>query len=89
MDNGPKTANENTEFVAECVSDLLSRLQTEMGIPADQVIAGAHAQIVTMLGAMVGGEAAYEHCIAAGHNIRPMLSLDDALLAASTPHGRA
>lgn len=89
MDNGPKTANENTEFVAECVSDLLSRLQAEMGIPAEQVIAGAHAQIVSMMGAIVGGEAAYEHCLKAGHNVRPMLSLNDALLAAATPHGNA
>lgn len=83
------TPEHRAEIVAEAVADLLLRLHKEAGIPLEVVMSAAHGQVVTMLGAIAGGEVAYRRCLSAAEHVRPMLSVSDAALAASTPHGQA
>ncbi|WP_158970938.1 hypothetical protein [Chachezhania sediminis] len=89
MTEHDRTPEQSTEIVANCVSDLILRLHKEAGIPLQMVIAAAHAEIVTEMALMVGGEMAYELCLGAGERVRPLLSVSDIALAASTPHGSA
>jgi hypothetical protein len=83
------TTEHNTEMVARRVNELLIELHREAGIPLAEVMAGAHSQVVVMLASILGGELAAERCISAAETVRPVLSIQDALLFAAEPSGHA
>lgn len=84
-----KTKNENRELVAASIDHLFHALNVEGGVPAELILAEAHAAIVTSIAQLLGGEVAYLSCLAAGEAIRPTLSPGEVALAAATPAGCA
>ena len=89
MSQERETREQSAAEVGEQVAALIMRLHIERGMPLDLVLSAAHAQVVTMMAAVLGGESAYRRCVHAAELARPMLSLDDVTLAATTPEGRA
>ena len=43
------TKNEMAEQAAEMIGSMLLRLHSETGLPLDCILAGAHAQVITMM----------------------------------------
>lgn len=74
---------------AEMVAVMLTQLQRETGIPFECILAGAHAQIVTMMTTTIGGPMAAHCCEAAASRVRNMPSLSAARLALCRTEGSA
>lgn len=81
--------NKNVQTVAHAVEELLTSIRMETDIPTAEILAASHAQIITMMAAMLGGEVAAEQCVRASKHIKHMPSIQDALLMAATPQGSA
>lgn len=80
--------NEAAQNIAEVVGDFLDGLIAE-GIPAELVLAGAHAQIIAMMTTRLGGPMTASSCERAADRFRHMPSLDALALLSTPPAGRA
>lgn len=83
------TKTELAEQVADAVRDTLLRLHTEMGLPVEAIISGAHAQIITMMTGILGGPMTAHCCEMAADRVRDLPSLNAVKLAVSPPAGQA
>lgn len=83
------TKNEMAEQAAEMIGAMLLRLQGETGFPLDCILAGAHAQIITMMTTTFGGPMTAHCCEQAADRVRSLPSLDAVSLAYSEAAGRA
>ncbi|MFN3952949.1 MAG: hypothetical protein ACK4LQ_00750 [Pararhodobacter sp.] len=83
------TKNEMAEQAAEMIGAMLLRLHSETGLPLDCILAGAHAQVITMMTTTLGGPMTAHCCEQAAERVRTLPSLDAVSLAFSEPFGRA
>ncbi|ROT99071.1 hypothetical protein [Histidinibacterium lentulum] len=75
------TKAELSEHAAEAVGAMLLRFQSRSGMPLDVLLAGAHAQIVSMMLTTHGAETAAECCEQVAARLRSLPSLADAEVA--------
>lgn len=83
-----KLKAEAAEEAAEAIAKEVVRLHAA-GLPIDAVLAGGHAQIVSQMAAIMGGEVAAEACLNAAARVRDIPSALAVQLAAAKPEGNA
>lgn len=84
-----RTRQDIADEAAALVAEALVTIQRETGIATDLLLAGAHAQVVSMMTTHLGGPMAATACERAAKNVRHLPSLAACALAGATPAGRA
>lgn len=83
------TKTEQAEKAATLTADALLRIADESGLPIEAILAGAHAQIVTMMVTTMGGPVTAKSCERAAAQVRTLPSLRALSLAFAAPEGHA
>lgn len=83
------TEDEQIEYTANLVGALLLRVHADTGAPIEAILAGAHAQVATMMVASLGGEETAELLENAAEQVRDLPALGASRLAFLAPAGRA
>jgi len=83
------TKTEQAEKAATLTAEALLRVAEESGLPIEAILAGAHAQIVTMMVTTMGGPLTAESCERAAAQVRTLPSLRALSLAFAAPEGHA
>lgn len=81
--------SKNISDVSTAVEELLTSIRMETDIPTSEILASAHAQIITMMAAMLGGDVAAQQCVRASKYIEHLPSMGEAMLMAAEPQGSA
>jgi hypothetical protein len=83
------TKQEGAEVAADLVQEALNLLHEQHGIPMHVILAGAHAAVVTMLVAEVGGKMTAGSCERAAERVRDLPSYREAPLIFTPSQGSA
>lgn len=84
-----KTRQDMADEVADMMAQFLADVQAVTGYPAECIAAGAHAQMLTTLAALVGGPQAAVMLRRAADRVENLPSLQAVSLALCPPMGRA
>lgn len=85
-----KTADEMSAIAADAVGSFIRKLSSDLGMPQDCVLAGAHAEIITTLVVEYGGDTVAGMCLSAAMRIQNLPSRTEAAsLAHVRPAGHA
>lgn len=80
---------DQAEQAATLIAEALLRIADESGLPIEAILAGAHAQIVTMMVTTMGGPVTAASCERAAARVRTLPSLKALSLAVAVPEGHA
>ncbi|WP_204247969.1 hypothetical protein [Cereibacter sphaeroides] len=80
---------EAASWVAEAVRTLLGDIRAETGWPAEVILSGAHAEVVTLLAMSVGGPVAASMAEQSADRVRSLPSLGAVILGMTPVAGSA